>query len=126
MAGQVELEAFLCDPEQFVAPGAPRPLPPPDLLPARRSPSEVKTMFPKRFEIQGFCPVTYVDGQRRYVSTTWLARINCCICIIMPLCVSTQLTMIIMLFSFGQIRMLSAWEPSSCCRVQEEAVLFCI
>jgi adenylate/nucleoside-diphosphate kinase len=66
MSGKAELEAFLHDPEQYVSPATPHPLPPPDLLPTRRSQSEVKAMFPKSFEIQGFCPVTYVDGKRRY------------------------------------------------------------
>ena len=66
MSGKAELEAFLHDPEQYVSPAAPHPLPPTDLLPTRRSQSEVKAMFPKSFEIQGFCPVTYVDGKRRY------------------------------------------------------------
>ena len=67
MSGETELEAFLHDPEQYVSPATPHLLPPPDLLPARRSQSDVKAMFPKRFEMQGFCPVTYVDGKRRYI-----------------------------------------------------------
>ena len=67
MSGQMELEAFLHNPEQYVAPAAPKSLPPPDLLPVHRSQAEIKAMFPKRFEIQGFCPVTYIDGKRRYI-----------------------------------------------------------
>ena len=67
MQGQTELEEFLRAPEKYVPPHAPHSLPPPELLPARRSPSEVRAMFPKRLEIQGFCPVTYVDGKRRYM-----------------------------------------------------------
>ena len=79
MSGETELEAFLHDPEQYVSPAAPHPLPPPDLLPARRSQSEVKAMFPKRFEIQGFCPVTYVDGKRKYMYIiVWEIWISSC------------------------------------------------
>ena len=65
--GQEELDAFLHDPGQYVSPAAPHRLPPPHLLPARRSESEVKAMFPKRFEFQGFCPVTYIEGKKRYM-----------------------------------------------------------
>ena len=67
MASQKELEAFLFSPERFVPPGAPQPLPPPELLPQRRSHADVKAMFPKQLEIQGFCPVSYVDGNKRYM-----------------------------------------------------------
>jgi hypothetical protein len=67
MSGQSELDAFVHDPEQYVSPAAPHSLPPPHLLPVRRSESEVKAMFPKSFEIQGFCPVTYVEGKKRCV-----------------------------------------------------------
>ena len=74
MAGEEELEAFLSQPERFVAPAAPRPLPPLDLLPKRCSHISIKTMFPKKFEIQGFCPVTYIDGGRRCV------HVQCCAC----------------------------------------------
>ena len=66
MASLTELDAFLSSPERFIPPGAPRPLPPPELLPQRRSHANVKAMFPKQFEIQGFCPVSYVDGNKRY------------------------------------------------------------
>ena len=67
MASQKELDAFLSSPERFVPPGAPQPLPPPELLPRRRTHADVKAMFPKQFEIQGFCPVSYVDGNKRYM-----------------------------------------------------------
>ena len=67
MASQDELEAFLASPAQFVPPLSPRALPPVDLLPQRRSQAQVKAMFPKRVEIQGFCPVSYIDGKKRYV-----------------------------------------------------------
>ena len=65
LQGQSELEAFLLNPEQYVSPAAPHSLPPADMLPVQRSQSEVKAMFPKKFEIQGFCPVTYINGKRR-------------------------------------------------------------
>ena len=72
MQGQSELEEFLCNPQKYVSPAAPNPLPPPDLLPIQRSECEVKAMFPKKFEIQGFCPVTYVDGKKRHVMVVGL------------------------------------------------------
>lgn len=72
MSGQMELETFLHNPEQYVAPAAPKSLPPPDLLPMHRSQTEIKAMFPKRFEIQGFCPVTYIDGKKRFTFTTYV------------------------------------------------------
>lgn len=81
MSGQSELDAFLEDPEKYVPPAAPHSLPPTHLLPVRRSESEVKAMFPKSFEIQGFCPVTYVEGKKRYVH----------ICILIALATSSQL-----------------------------------
>ena len=67
-ASQQELGAFLSTPEQFVPPKAPQALPPPELLPRRRTHADVKAMFPKQFEIQGFCPVSYVDGKMRFVT----------------------------------------------------------
>ena len=65
MAGDAELAVFLSTPEDFVAPAAPNALPSPDLLPKHCSPSTIKAMFPKKFEMQGFCPVTYVDGRKK-------------------------------------------------------------
>lgn len=67
MASVTELDTFLATPDRFVSPNAPRPLPPQELLPRRRSHADVKAMFPKQFEIQGFCPVSYVDGKKRYI-----------------------------------------------------------
>ena len=65
MEDQAKLEEFLASPEQFVPPLAPRALPSPEHLPRRRSPMEVKTMFPMQLELQGYCPVTYLDGKLR-------------------------------------------------------------
>ena len=44
-------------------------LPSVDRLPKRVSEVAVKQQFPKRYELQGFCPVTYVDGKERYKYT---------------------------------------------------------
>lgn len=61
-----ELEMFLENPTAYVPPLAPRALPPPDMLPKRRTASEMKTRFPCQIELQGYCPVTYLDGKKRY------------------------------------------------------------
>lgn len=65
LAGQTELDSFLTDPERYTGPEA-KPLPPAEKLPHRRTAMEVKAMFPKKYEINGYCPVTYVDGKKRY------------------------------------------------------------
>lgn len=64
LAGQQELDLFLEEPEKYVPPLAPRPLPPPELLPRRYSPDEVKAS--QTIELKGYCPVTYLDGKCRY------------------------------------------------------------
>ena len=69
MASRSELEMFLTDPAHYVPPHAPRKLPPPELLPRRRTAVEVKAMFPIQIELQGYCPITYLDGKLRWVST---------------------------------------------------------
>ncbi|NXI74771.1 KAD9 kinase, partial [Anseranas semipalmata] len=66
MASQEELEKFLSRPEVYVPPLAPRPLPAPDMLPKRLTVAEVKALFPRSAEMQGYCPVTYLDGKQRY------------------------------------------------------------
>ena len=65
MAGSEELAQFLASPESFVAPQAPRELPPPELLPERVTSADVKAAFPAPIELQGYCPVTYLDGKCR-------------------------------------------------------------
>ena len=58
-------QEFLAEPERFVPPLAPRKLPPDDMLPKRRTANDVKTMFPIQIELQGYCPVSYLDGKCR-------------------------------------------------------------
>ena len=60
-----DLELFLADPDSFVLPKAPHPLPPITRLPRKKSRIDVKTLFPKQFEINGFCSVCYVDGRKK-------------------------------------------------------------
>lgn len=61
MKGKKELDQFLADAEAYVPPRAPRKLPPPELLPKRRRPEEVKSL--RETELQGYCPVTFLDGK---------------------------------------------------------------
>ena len=66
-AGQKELQSFLSSPEKYAGPTAHCQLPPPEGLPKRKSELEIKSLFPVKYEIQGFCPVTYVDGKERWL-----------------------------------------------------------
>ncbi|XP_039207110.1 adenylate kinase 9 isoform X2 [Crotalus tigris] len=66
MAGQKELDKFLKTPELYVPPLAPYPLPLLSNLPKRLTVADVKALFPMQAELQGFCPVTYLDGKQRY------------------------------------------------------------
>lgn len=61
-----ELDLFLDTPKDFVAPKAPRKLPPPHLLPKKLTAADVKKLFPKQVELNGYCPVTFYDGKERY------------------------------------------------------------
>lgn len=64
MSCQEKLEQFLVNPEQYVGELA-KKLPPNQLLPKIRSSDDVKKMFPQKLELKGFCPVTYIDGNKR-------------------------------------------------------------
>ncbi|XP_044531342.1 adenylate kinase 9 [Gracilinanus agilis] len=66
MISKKELDKFLENPEMYVPPLAPIPLPPPELLPKRLTVADVKNQFPKSAELLGYCPVTYFDGKQRY------------------------------------------------------------
>ncbi|XP_077911988.1 adenylate kinase 9 [Halichoerus grypus] len=66
MSSQENLNKFLENPELYVPPLAPHPLPSADMIPKRLTLSELKSRFPKCAELQGYCPVTYQDGNHRY------------------------------------------------------------
>jgi len=67
MEGPEKLAEFLANAEKYVAPQAPYSLPPPELLPRRRTAAEAKQMFPKQIELRGYCPVTFLEGKCRLV-----------------------------------------------------------
>ena len=60
-----KLEQFLAHPERYVGELAKARLPPVELLPKTRSSDDVKQLFPQRLELKGFCPVTYIDGNKK-------------------------------------------------------------
>ncbi|XP_032507757.1 adenylate kinase 9 [Phocoena sinus] len=66
MSSQEKLNRFLENPELYVPPLAPHPLPSADMMPKKLTLSELKSRFPKCAELQGYCPVTYQDGKQRY------------------------------------------------------------
>ncbi|XP_039093316.1 adenylate kinase 9 [Hyaena hyaena] len=66
MSSRENLNKFLKNPELYVPPLAPHSLPPADMIPKRLTLSELKSQFPKCAELQGYCPVTYEDGNHRY------------------------------------------------------------
>uniref|UniRef100_A0A8C3VZE5 Cilia- and flagella-associated protein 206 n=1 Tax=Catagonus wagneri TaxID=51154 RepID=A0A8C3VZE5_9CETA len=66
MSSQENFNKFLENPELYVPPLAPHPLPSASMIPRRLTPSELKRRFPKCAELQGYCPVTYQDGRQRY------------------------------------------------------------
>lgn len=68
MHSEKELNLFLENPDKFIPPQATRKLPAPNLLPKKRTPEEVKQLFPKPIELNGYCPVTYYLGKLRYES----------------------------------------------------------
>ncbi|TSN30253.1 Adenylate kinase 9 [Bagarius yarrelli] len=66
IASREYLEKFLKTPEQFVPPNCPHKLPHHQLLPRKLNAGQVKSRFPQQVELKGFCPVTYLEGQKRY------------------------------------------------------------
>ena len=60
-----KLEQFLSDPDRYVPPSSKRSLPPIDDLPIQRDAAHVKKVFPKAIQLQGYCPVTFLDGDLR-------------------------------------------------------------
>ncbi|KAL0967755.1 hypothetical protein UPYG_G00256470 [Umbra pygmaea] len=66
MCSREHLKLFLETPEQFVIPGCPHTLPPPNMLPKKLTASQVKARFPQQVELKGYCPVTFLDGRQRY------------------------------------------------------------
>lgn len=65
MHSHEDLQLFLSDPDNFLYPKAPYKLPPSNNLPRKKSHIDIKTLFPKQFEVNGFCSVCYVDGNKR-------------------------------------------------------------
>ncbi|XP_021097664.1 adenylate kinase 9 isoform X2 [Heterocephalus glaber] len=66
MNSREKLNKFLENPELYVPPLAPHPLPSANMIPKRLTLSELKSRFPKSAELQGYCPVTYEEGEHRY------------------------------------------------------------
>jgi adenylate/nucleoside-diphosphate kinase len=63
MIGPQELQTFIETPERF-ANGANLP----ECLPVRRTPEEIKAMFPAQIELRGYCPVTLKSGEPGFSS----------------------------------------------------------
>ncbi|KAI8824321.1 uncharacterized protein EV422DRAFT_519744 [Fimicolochytrium jonesii] len=63
-AGPSELSMFLAGPTKFVEEGKELPA----VLPVRRTPGDVKAMFPAQIELQGYCPVTFAEGPKGFQS----------------------------------------------------------
>ncbi|KAJ3163039.1 adenylate kinase [Geranomyces michiganensis] len=64
LAGPEELRSFRADPAKYVEHG--RKLP--SSLPLQRSSADFRAMFPKKLELQGYCPVTFAQGPKDFAS----------------------------------------------------------
>ncbi len=60
-----DLQLFLTNPDSFVLPEAPYHLPPTSQLPHKKLNVDIKSLFPKKFETNGFCSVCYIDGSKQ-------------------------------------------------------------
>ncbi|XP_053736927.1 adenylate kinase 9 [Synchiropus splendidus] len=70
MCDRDHLEMFLTSPDEFIPPNCPYQLPEDHLLPKKLTEADVKERFPQQVELKGFCPVTYLDGHKRYEALT--------------------------------------------------------
>ncbi|TNM94702.1 hypothetical protein fugu_017461 [Takifugu bimaculatus] len=75
MCGKNHLERFLLTPDEFVTPGCPHTLKPPDQLPAKLTEIQVKNRFPQQVEMKGFCSVTFLEGKQRTPETYLIPKL---------------------------------------------------
>ena len=77
---------IICCQVLYVPPLAPYELPPEEELPKRRTNMDVKAMFPKQIELQGYDPVAFLDGKLRFreqsihliININQKVLMNCC------------------------------------------------
>ena len=60
-----DLQLFLTKPDSFVPPEAPYCLPPTSQLAQKKSSVDIKSLFPRKFEANGFCSVCYIEGSKQ-------------------------------------------------------------
>ena len=69
-------------PDVFVGEDSCNFLPPENERPRKITEVEVKEKFPLEYAIQGYCPVTYVEGMKRY--STYTCTLHVWICMDIP------------------------------------------